>query len=97
MPFGSEETGTGTGGEAGSRTAVSAGTGGARAGAIVSRQTALRCMYALGGAGPAVVLLHGYGKTGDMWVPLAKDLVRDHRVVIPDLRGMGLAFVDKHQ
>ena len=24
-----------------------------------------------GGAGPAVVLLHGYGETGDMWVPLA--------------------------
>ena len=44
-----------------------------------------------GGSGPAVVLLHGYGETGDMWVPLAKDLVRDHRVVIPDLRGMGLS------
>jgi pimeloyl-ACP methyl ester carboxylesterase len=37
------------------------------------------------------VLLHGYGETGDMWVPLAKDLVRDHRVVIPDLRGMWLS------
>jgi hypothetical protein len=28
--------------------------------------------------GPAVVLLHGYGKTGDMWVALADDLARDH-------------------
>jgi pimeloyl-ACP methyl ester carboxylesterase len=28
----------------------------------------------VGGRGPAVVLLHGYGETGDMWVPLAKDL-----------------------
>jgi pimeloyl-ACP methyl ester carboxylesterase len=45
----------------------------------------------VGGSGPAAVLLHGYGETGDMWVPLAKDLVRDHRVVIPDLRGMGLS------
>jgi hypothetical protein len=26
----------------------------------------------VGGRGPAVVLLHGYGETGDMWVPLAK-------------------------
>jgi pimeloyl-ACP methyl ester carboxylesterase len=43
------------------------------------------------GAGPAVVLLHGYGETGDMWVPLAKDLARDHTVVVPDLRGMGLS------
>ena len=45
----------------------------------------------VGGRGPAVVLLHGYGETGDMWVPLAKDLARDHTVVIPDLRGMGLS------
>jgi pimeloyl-ACP methyl ester carboxylesterase len=45
----------------------------------------------VGGTGPAVVLLHGYGETGDMWVPLAKDLARDHTVVVPDLRGMGLS------
>jgi pimeloyl-ACP methyl ester carboxylesterase len=44
-----------------------------------------------GGAGPAVVLLHGYGETGDMWAPMAIDLVRDHTVVVPDLRGMGLS------
>jgi pimeloyl-ACP methyl ester carboxylesterase len=42
-----------------------------------------------GGSGPAVVLLHGYGETGDMWVPLAADLARDHTVIVPDLRGMG--------
>lgn len=45
----------------------------------------------IGGSGPAVVLLHGYGETGDMWVPLAVDLARDHTVIIPDLRGMGLS------
>ena len=44
-----------------------------------------------GGTGPAVVLLHGYGETGDMWAPLAADLARDHTVIIPDLRGMGLS------
>ncbi|HEV7308678.1 alpha/beta hydrolase [Ensifer sp.] len=43
----------------------------------------------VGGSGPAVVLLHGYGETGDMWAPLAAELVRDHRVIVPDLRGMG--------
>jgi pimeloyl-ACP methyl ester carboxylesterase len=42
-----------------------------------------------GGKGPAVLLLHGYGETGDMWAPLAAVLVKDHRVVAPDLRGMG--------
>jgi pimeloyl-ACP methyl ester carboxylesterase len=44
-----------------------------------------------GGAGPAVLLLHGYGETGDMWAPMAADLARDHTVVVPDLRGMGLS------
>jgi pimeloyl-ACP methyl ester carboxylesterase len=44
-----------------------------------------------GGAGSAVVLLHGYGETGDMWAPMAVELARDHTVVVPDLRGMGLS------
>ena len=44
-----------------------------------------------GGRGPAVVLLHGYGETGDMWVPMAVELARKHVVVVPDLRGMGLS------
>ena len=43
------------------------------------------------GEGPAVVLLHGYGETGDMWAAMAADLVRDHRVIVPDLRGLGLS------
>jgi len=42
-----------------------------------------------GGSGPAVVLIHGFGDTGDMWGPLAERLARTHRVVVPDLRGMG--------
>jgi pimeloyl-ACP methyl ester carboxylesterase len=45
----------------------------------------------VGGHGPAVVLLHGYGETGDMWEPLAAKLVKDHTVIVPDLRGMGLS------
>jgi len=45
----------------------------------------------VGGSGPVVLLLHGYGETGDMWEPLAARLVRDHRVIVPDLRGLGLS------
>nr|WP_245515019.1 alpha/beta hydrolase [Jiella endophytica] len=45
----------------------------------------------IGGEGPAVVLLHGYGETGDMWAPLAADLAKDHKVIVPDLRGLGLS------
>jgi pimeloyl-ACP methyl ester carboxylesterase len=45
----------------------------------------------VGGQGPAVLLLHGFGDTGDMWAPLAALLARDHTVIVPDLRGMGLS------
>jgi pimeloyl-ACP methyl ester carboxylesterase len=45
----------------------------------------------IGGQGPAVILLHGYGETGDMWAPMAANLMRDHTVIAPDLRGMGLS------
>ncbi len=44
-----------------------------------------------GGGGPAVVMLHGFGDTGDMWAPLAGALVASRTVVAPDLRGMGLS------
>ncbi|WP_109808992.1 alpha/beta fold hydrolase [Sphingosinithalassobacter portus] len=45
----------------------------------------------VGGTGPAVLVIHGYGESGDMWSPLAADLARDHMVIVPDLRGMGLS------
>lgn len=45
----------------------------------------------VGGKGPAVLLIHGYGESGDMWAPMAADLARDHMVIVPDLRGMGLS------
>src|SRR3954463_8227175 len=49
----------------------------------------------VGGHGPAVVLIHGFGDTGDMWAPLAAELAKDHTVVVPDLRGMGLSSQPK--
>jgi pimeloyl-ACP methyl ester carboxylesterase/quercetin dioxygenase-like cupin family protein len=42
-----------------------------------------------GGSGPVVVLLHGYAENSDSWAPLAQDLMKDHTVVVPDLRGIG--------
>src|SRR5947209_268472 len=45
----------------------------------------------IGGQGAAVVMLHGFGDTGDMWAPAAAALVKNHTVVVPDLRGMGLS------
>src|SRR5947209_20477210 len=46
---------------------------------------------AVGGHGPAVVMLHGFGTTADMWGHLASALIEEHMVVAPDLRGLGLS------
>lgn len=45
----------------------------------------------VGGKGPAVVLLHGFGDSSDMWEPIAVKLAASHTVIVPDLRGMGLS------
>jgi pimeloyl-ACP methyl ester carboxylesterase len=42
-----------------------------------------------GGTGPVLLLIHGYAENSDSWAPLAADLMRDHTVVVPDLRGIG--------
>jgi haloacetate dehalogenase len=44
---------------------------------------------AVGGAGSPVVLLHGFPQTHLMWRHVAADLVSDHTVICPDLRGYG--------
>jgi haloacetate dehalogenase len=46
-------------------------------------------LVALGGEGPAVVLLHGYPQTHYCWRRIAPELARSHRVVALDLRGYG--------
>jgi pimeloyl-ACP methyl ester carboxylesterase len=45
--------------------------------------------YRIGGSGPAVLLLHGYGDTGQMWAALAPVLAKTHTVIVPDLPGLG--------
>ena len=42
-----------------------------------------------GGSGPAVLLIHGYAENSDSWAPLAADLMKDHAVLVPDVRGIG--------
>ena len=43
------------------------------------------------GQGDPVLLLHGYPQSGEAWRLVAPELAKDHRVIIPDLRGMGLS------
>lgn len=42
-----------------------------------------------GGAGPAVVLAHGFSDDGLCWTPLARELAADYDVIMFDARGHG--------
>lgn len=46
-----------------------------------------------GSNGDAVVMIHGFPLTRDIWDAQAQVLARTHRVVRPDLRGMGASSV----
>jgi pimeloyl-ACP methyl ester carboxylesterase len=48
-----------------------------------------RLHYLRGGAGPAVLLLHGYAETSRMWIPAIPVLGKRFTVVAPDLPGIG--------
>ena len=51
----------------------------------------------IGGKGPAVVMLHGFGDTGDMWAPLANALIKDHTVIVPDHARHGTLIVPERR
>lgn len=44
---------------------------------------------AIAGEGPAVVLLHGFPHTWQLWSGLMRQLAGQYRVIAPDLRGFG--------
>jgi pimeloyl-ACP methyl ester carboxylesterase len=48
---------------------------------------------ATAGSGPALVLLHGYPQSGEIWRDIAQELAKTRTVIIPDLRGFGLSGV----
>jgi pimeloyl-[acyl-carrier protein] methyl ester esterase len=45
--------------------------------------------YEQSGHGPDVVLIHGWGSHGGVWTEIARALVKDFRVTVPDLPGHG--------
>ena len=49
----------------------------------------IRVHYVTGGAGPTVVLLHGYPQTSHEWFKVMPALAEKYTVIAPDLRGAG--------
>src|SRR6201986_515443 len=57
---------------------------------LTAKVDGLRCHYLKAGTGKTpLVLLHGFGDTSRMWIPLFEDFGRDYTVIAPDLRGLG--------
>ncbi len=53
------------------------------------RANGVRMNVWTGGEGPALILLHGYPQTGQMWHKVSPALMKEFSLVIPDLRGYG--------
>jgi pimeloyl-ACP methyl ester carboxylesterase len=71
---------------------VAAGRGQAAKKEFVARDFAIdggRIHYTTGGAGPAVLLLHGFAETSRMWNPILPVLGAKFTVIAPDLPGIG--------
>ncbi|MDX9931403.1 MAG: alpha/beta fold hydrolase [Bacteroidales bacterium] len=45
--------------------------------------------YTIHGSGPAVMLIHGYTESKDIWFPMAEKLEKKYMVIMPDLPGHG--------
>lgn len=57
---------------------------------LTANVNGVRIHYLKAGAGKTpLVVLHGFGETSRMWVPLFGDFGKDYIVIAPDLRGLG--------
>src|SRR6516164_6385107 len=54
-----------------------------------ARISGAKIHYKTSGSGPAVILLHGFAETSQMWVPILPSLAEKFTVIAPDLPGIG--------
>lgn len=45
--------------------------------------------YEIHGSGTPLLAVHGFPLSGKLWAEVASDLSREHRLILPDLRGFG--------
>ena len=52
--------------------------------------SAVKIHYLRAGTGKkTLVLIHGFGDTSHMWIPLFEDFGKDYTIIAPDMRGLG--------
>lgn len=57
---------------------------------LTANVNGVKIHYLKAGAGKTpLVLLHGFGETSHMWVPMFDSFGKDYTVIAPDLRGLG--------
>ena len=57
---------------------------------LTANLSAVRLHYLKAGTGKKTLLLiHGFGDTSHMWIPLFDDFGKDYTIIAPDMRGLG--------
>lgn len=57
---------------------------------LTANLSAVRLHYLKAGTGKkTLVLIHGFGDTSHMWIPLFDDFAKDYTIIAPDMRGLG--------
>src|SRR6476620_6953371 len=52
--------------------------------------SAVKIHYLKAGTGnKTLVLIHGFGDTSHMWIPLFDEFGKDYTIIAPDMRGLG--------
>src|SRR5215471_21788863 len=57
---------------------------------LTANLSAVRLHYLKAGTGKkTLVLIHGFGDTSHMWIPLFDEFGKNYTVIAPDMRGLG--------
>jgi pimeloyl-ACP methyl ester carboxylesterase len=57
---------------------------------LTANMSAVRLHYLKAGTGKkTLVLIHGFGDTSHMWIPLFDDFGKEYTIIAPDMRGLG--------
>src|SRR5437660_3176316 len=57
--------------------------------AHTSSLNGIEMYYEISGSGPPLLLLHGFGGSGQDWNSMRGEYVNTYKVIVPDLRGHG--------